>query len=56
MPKKTPRSLAANRSRLAHKVGYALNNPTRVAPYVRRAARDPGCGSSTPTTSATTGR
>lgn len=40
MPKKTPRSLAANRSRLAHKVGYALSNPARVAPYARRAVRD----------------
>jgi 2-polyprenyl-3-methyl-5-hydroxy-6-metoxy-1,4-benzoquinol methylase len=40
MPKKTPRSLAADRSRLSHKVSYALRNPARVAPYVRRAARD----------------
>lgn len=40
MPKKTPRSLAANRSRLTHKVSYALKNPARVVPYVRRAARD----------------
>ncbi|GGO48686.1 methyltransferase [Streptomyces daqingensis] len=40
MPKKTPRSLAANRARLSHKAAYALRNPARVVPYIRRALRD----------------
>ncbi|MGH3314418.1 MAG: class I SAM-dependent methyltransferase [Streptomyces sp.] len=40
MPVKTARSLAANRSRLSHKLTYAARNPARVAPYLRRALRD----------------
>ncbi|MCX4967786.1 class I SAM-dependent methyltransferase [Streptomyces sp. NBC_00654] len=40
MPKKTPTSLAANRSALSHRVSYALRNPGRIAPYVRRSVRD----------------
>ncbi|WP_159940644.1 MULTISPECIES: class I SAM-dependent methyltransferase [unclassified Nocardiopsis] len=40
MPKKTAASLRADRSSLAHKVGYALSNPARVVPYARRWARD----------------
>lgn len=34
------RELTVNRSRLAHKVGYALRHPGRVVPYVRRSGRD----------------
>jgi SAM-dependent methyltransferase len=34
------RRLSVNRSRLAHKIGYALRNPARVAPYLRRTGRD----------------
>ncbi|MFI1394856.1 class I SAM-dependent methyltransferase [Streptomyces sp. NPDC020681] len=30
----------ANRSRLAHKLAYALRNPARIRPYLRRATRD----------------
>jgi ubiquinone/menaquinone biosynthesis C-methylase UbiE len=33
-------SLLKNRTSLAHKVGYALRNPQRISPYLRRAARD----------------
>ncbi|MFE1176008.1 class I SAM-dependent methyltransferase [Streptomyces sp. NPDC058773] len=33
-------SLHTNRARLAHKIGYALRHPDRIAPYVRRGARD----------------
>ncbi|MFC9652001.1 class I SAM-dependent methyltransferase [Streptomyces sp. NPDC056937] len=40
MPKKTEASLTANRSALSHRVGYALRNPARIAPYVRRSLRD----------------
>ncbi|MFF4319096.1 class I SAM-dependent DNA methyltransferase [Streptomyces sp. NPDC001568] len=36
----TKKNLTANRSGVGHKVRYALGNPTRIAPYVRRAARD----------------
>ena len=32
--------LTRNRSRLGHKIGYALRHPGRVPPYLRRAARD----------------
>ncbi|MYT30675.1 MULTISPECIES: class I SAM-dependent methyltransferase [unclassified Streptomyces] len=32
--------LLKNRSTLAHKLGYAVRNPARIAPYVRRTARD----------------
>ncbi|MGW0563235.1 class I SAM-dependent methyltransferase [Streptomyces sp. NPDC003016] len=32
--------LSANRSRLGHKVRYALRHPGRVVPYLRRAGRD----------------
>ncbi|MGW6566817.1 class I SAM-dependent methyltransferase [Streptomyces sp. NPDC054975] len=34
------RRLSANRSRLGHKVRYALRNPQRVLPYLRRAGRN----------------
>ena len=54
MPKKTPRSLAANRARLSHKVSYALKNPARVDSFVRRALRDRWLRLSTPITSTTT--
>ncbi|MFG3498793.1 class I SAM-dependent methyltransferase [Streptomyces sp. NPDC047928] len=40
MPDTSASRLSANRSRLGHKVRYALRHPERVAPYVRRAARD----------------
>ncbi|MFF7415530.1 class I SAM-dependent methyltransferase [Streptomyces lydicus] len=40
MPKKTAASLAANRSALSHRIGYALRNPGRIAPYMRRSVRD----------------
>ncbi|MFG2712949.1 class I SAM-dependent DNA methyltransferase [Streptomyces goshikiensis] len=40
MPKKTAASLTANRSALSHRVAYALRNPGRIAPYVRRSVRD----------------
>ncbi|MDA5284003.1 class I SAM-dependent methyltransferase [Streptomyces sp. NPDC054904] len=36
----TKKNLTANRAGVGHKVRYALGNPTRIAPYVRRAARD----------------
>jgi SAM-dependent methyltransferase len=39
MPKKT-RKLTVNRSRVTHKIGYALRHPGRVAPYLRRTGRD----------------
>jgi SAM-dependent methyltransferase len=34
------RKLTVNRSRVTHKIGYALRNPGRVAPYLRRTGRD----------------
>lgn len=40
MPKKTAASLNANRSSLVHKVRYALAHPDRIAPYLKRSARD----------------
>ncbi|MFE3526492.1 methyltransferase [Streptomyces sp. NPDC059161] len=42
MPKNatSPVKLTSNRSALTHKVGYALRNPGRLAPYLRRATRD----------------
>ncbi|HET6861340.1 MAG TPA: class I SAM-dependent methyltransferase [Streptomyces sp.] len=40
MPEKTAASLSANRAALSHRVGYALRNPARVVPYLRRSARD----------------
>jgi SAM-dependent methyltransferase len=40
MGRKTSRALAVDRSRLTHKIRYALRHPERVRPYVRRAARD----------------
>lgn len=36
----TKKNLHADRASVTHKVRYALSNPTRIAPYVRRAARD----------------
>ncbi|MCX5195268.1 class I SAM-dependent methyltransferase [Streptomyces sp. NBC_00249] len=36
----TKKNLTADRASVGHKVRYALSNPTRIAPYVRRAARD----------------
>ncbi|MDJ0463488.1 class I SAM-dependent methyltransferase [Streptomyces sp. H27-C3] len=40
MPRKTAKSLSANRSALSHRVGYALRDPARVVPRLRRSARD----------------
>ncbi|MGW7518168.1 class I SAM-dependent methyltransferase [Streptomyces sp. NPDC054796] len=40
MPEKSRKSLKVNRSKLAHKAAYAVRNPARIAPYLRRAARD----------------
>ncbi|MFE2261987.1 class I SAM-dependent methyltransferase [Streptomyces griseosporeus] len=37
---RSPKKLRSNRASLTHKAGYALRHPGRVAPYVRRAARD----------------
>jgi ubiquinone/menaquinone biosynthesis C-methylase UbiE len=37
---KPPKKLQRNRSTFTHRVGYALAHPGRVAPYLRRAARD----------------
>ncbi|MGI5471882.1 class I SAM-dependent DNA methyltransferase [Streptomyces sp. CA-132043] len=34
------KNLVANRAALAHKVRYAVGHPHRIAPYVKRAARD----------------
>ncbi|WTL46999.1 class I SAM-dependent methyltransferase [Streptomyces sp. NBC_01497] len=39
-PNKTSDGLTKNRSGVGHKMRYALLNPGRVAPYVRRGARD----------------
>ncbi|MEU3403163.1 class I SAM-dependent methyltransferase [Streptomyces sp. NPDC006670] len=36
----TRKNLTADRASVGHKVRYALGNPTRIVPYVRRAARD----------------
>ncbi|GLX39813.1 methyltransferase [Streptomyces roseochromogenus] len=36
----TKKNLTADRASVGHKVRYALSNPTRIAPYVKRAARD----------------
>ncbi|MFD3543639.1 class I SAM-dependent methyltransferase [Streptomyces sp. NPDC058662] len=36
----TNKNLYADRTSVAHRVRYALRNPARIAPYVRRAARD----------------
>jgi SAM-dependent methyltransferase len=36
----TRRKLTVNRSRIAHKIRYALRHPGRVAPYLRRTGRD----------------
>jgi SAM-dependent methyltransferase len=40
MPEKIGKSPAVNRSRLSHKVSYAVRNPARISPYLRRAVRD----------------
>jgi SAM-dependent methyltransferase len=37
---RSPKKLRSNRARLTHKAGYALRHPERIAPYLRRAARD----------------
>ncbi|MFH8410016.1 class I SAM-dependent methyltransferase [Streptomyces sp. NPDC018019] len=34
------KTLLKNRSSLTHKVRYAVNNPARIAPYLKRTARD----------------
>ncbi|MEU8787199.1 class I SAM-dependent methyltransferase [Streptomyces sp. NPDC048637] len=34
------KSLHTNRASLTHKAGYALRHPARIAPYVKRTARD----------------
>ncbi|MGW7576131.1 class I SAM-dependent methyltransferase [Streptomyces sp. NPDC054765] len=34
------KSLLTNRASLTHKIGYAVRNPARITPYVRRTARD----------------
>ncbi|MFC9242484.1 class I SAM-dependent methyltransferase [Streptomyces sp. NPDC057136] len=36
----TKKNLTANRTSLTHKVSYAMCNPARIAPYVKRTARD----------------
>ncbi|MFD8985326.1 class I SAM-dependent DNA methyltransferase [Streptomyces sp. NPDC059564] len=36
----TKKNLTADRASVGHKVRYALSNPARIAPYVKRAARD----------------
>ncbi len=36
----SPKSLLRNRASLTHKVAYAIRNPARVTPYLRRTARD----------------
>ena len=36
----TKKNLTANRTSLTHKVSYAMRNPARIAPYVKRTARD----------------
>jgi SAM-dependent methyltransferase len=37
---RTGRRLSVNRSRLVHKIGYALRHPGRVVPHLRRSGRD----------------
>ncbi|MEU6084777.1 class I SAM-dependent methyltransferase [Streptomyces sp. NPDC047108] len=37
---KSKKKLASNRSSLGHKITYALRNPGRIAPYLRRSGRD----------------
>ncbi|MGW7488084.1 class I SAM-dependent methyltransferase [Streptomyces sp. NPDC054786] len=34
------KSLLTNRAGLTHKIGYAVRNPARIAPYAKRTARD----------------
>ncbi|MEV7383952.1 class I SAM-dependent methyltransferase [Streptomyces lydicus] len=34
------KSLLTNRASLTHKIGYAVRNPARITPYVKRTARD----------------
>ncbi|MFJ8671285.1 class I SAM-dependent methyltransferase [Streptomyces sp. NPDC093589] len=34
------KSLLRNRASLAHKIGYAVRNPARIPPYIKRTARD----------------
>ncbi|REK90144.1 class I SAM-dependent methyltransferase [Streptomyces inhibens] len=34
------KSLLTNRASLTHKIGYAVRNPAKVTPYVKRTARD----------------
>lgn len=36
----TRKNLTANRESLVHKVRYAASRPNRIAPYLKRAARD----------------
>ncbi|MFI5616983.1 class I SAM-dependent DNA methyltransferase [Streptomyces sp. NPDC051567] len=36
----TKKNLLANRTSVGHKVRYAMTNPDRITPYLRRAARD----------------
>ncbi|MBT2383234.1 class I SAM-dependent methyltransferase [Streptomyces sp. ISL-11] len=36
----SPKALLKNRAHLTHKVRYAVSNPARIAPYLRRTARD----------------
>uniref|UniRef100_UPI003F4943EB class I SAM-dependent methyltransferase n=1 Tax=Streptomyces chartreusis TaxID=1969 RepID=UPI003F4943EB len=40
MSRDSKTSLTANRSTLSHRLLYALRNPSRIAPYVRRSTRD----------------
>lgn len=40
MQKRLTSRLSADRSRIGHKVRYALGHPRRVVPYLRRAGRD----------------
>ena len=40
MPEKKARSVAVNRSSVSHKVRYAIAHPGRIAPHVKRTARD----------------
>ncbi|MEV6549635.1 class I SAM-dependent methyltransferase [Streptomyces sp. NPDC051597] len=40
MSEKKARSVAVNRARVTHKVRYALAHPDRMAPHIRRTARD----------------
>ncbi|GAA0471741.1 class I SAM-dependent methyltransferase [Streptomyces sp. NPDC046215] len=36
----SPKAMLKNRSNLSHKVRYAVTNPARIAPYLKRTARD----------------